>query len=62
MNTIAARKELIEDAMKKLAEVKLLEWPYLAGFYATLLTSIAADRPGDTERVVSTILNAIESK
>ena len=48
MNTIAARKELIEDAMKKLAEVKLLEWPYLAGFYATLLTSIAADRPGDT--------------
>jgi len=62
MNTITARKELIEETMKKFEQVKLLEWPYLTGFYASLLTIIAADRPSDTEKVLRAMLNVIESK
>ena len=62
MNTIAERKELNEEAMKKLEQEKLLNWPYLTGFYASLLSTIAADRPSDTEFLVRTIMANIKSK
>lgn len=62
MNTIEKRKELIEEAMKRFEENKLLNWPYLTGFYASLLTSIAADRPRDTEYIVHCMLANMEKK
>ena len=60
MNTIAKRKELIEEAMKQFEENKLLNWPYITGFYASLLSSIAADRPRDAEYVVQAMMTAME--
>lgn len=62
MNTIAKRKELIEETMRKFEQDNLLNWPWLTGFYASLLTNIAADRPRDTEEVVNTLLQAMKSK
>lgn len=62
MNTIEKRKELITEAMKKFEQAKMLNWPYITGFYSSILASIAADRPSDTEYVVSVILSAMESK
>jgi hypothetical protein len=60
MDTIAARKELIQEAMAKFEQDKLLNWPYITGFYASLLSSIAADRPRDAEYVVHCILANME--
>lgn len=62
MNTIAKRKELIQEAMAKFEQNKLLDWPFVAGFYASLLSSIAADRPSDTEYIVKCILASMERK
>lgn len=60
MNTIAKRKELIEEAMKNFEQSNLLNWPYITGFYASLLSSIAADRPRDAEYVVHCLIANME--
>lgn len=61
MNTIAKRKELIEEAMKQFEQYKNLNWPWLTGFYASLLSNIAADRPQDTEEVVRAMMTLMEN-
>ena len=60
MNTIAARKEFIEEAMAQFEQDKNLDWAYIAGFYASLLSSIAADRPRDAEYVVHCMMASME--
>lgn len=62
MNTIEARKELIDEAMKQFEKSKMMNWPWITGFYASLLKSIAADRPQDTEFLVRSLMNGMESK
>jgi hypothetical protein len=62
MNTITERQKLMEDVMKRFEQAKLLNWPYLTGFYSSLLVSIAADRPKDVEYVIRVMEDALQQK
>ena len=61
MNTIAARKDLINEQMLKFEKGR--DMAYVAGFYASLIKDLASDKPSDFEHIISILkYNSIPAK
>jgi hypothetical protein len=53
MNTITARKELIDSAMKEFEKDR--DYAFVAGFYASLIREIALDKLSSTQDIIRTL-------